>query len=155
MSTHCASLNSRLIPLLLWIIFYSQSPHRSSQIWLKRKLYKTWRYPNDIIANINNSNFFKHVTTIYSCKLTLNKVNQDSGSCTFLDLNVSVSQWWIKTKIYDERDNFSLPIVHFLWRWLFVAPSYIFSTLSFFSFKIFVFFVILTNNYVKDSVIIK
>ena len=71
----------------------------------------TYRYLDDIFA-LNNSDFFMHTYDIYPKELTLNKANNDSSNCPFLDLDISISQSQLKFKIYDKRDDFSFPIVN-------------------------------------------
>ena len=53
------------------------------------------------------------VNRIYPSQLQLNKANvsDTEGSC--LDLHLSISDGFIKTKIYDKRDDFDFNIVNF------------------------------------------
>ena len=53
------------------------------------------------------------VNRIYSAELQLNKVNSSDTEALFLDLNLSISNGTISTKIYDKRDNFDFDIVIF------------------------------------------
>ena len=53
---------------------------------------------------------------IYVKELTLDKANIIS-SCRFLNLD-------ILTRVYDKRDDFSFPIVNFLFFWMMTFPSY-------------------------------
>ena len=53
------------------------------------------------------------VGLIYPTKLQLNKVNSFDIETTFLDLNLSISNDIVSSKIYDERDDFNFKIVFF------------------------------------------
>ena len=52
-------------------------------------------------------------TRIYSLELQLNKVNVSDTEDSFLDLHLSISDGFEKTKIYDIRDDFDFNIVNF------------------------------------------
>ena len=54
-----------------------------------------------------------NIQEIYPKELTLNKSNLFGNNCPFLDLDISVLNGKLHTKIYDERDDFSFPIVNF------------------------------------------
>ena len=64
----------------------------------------TSRYLDDLL-NIDNNFFdsmFKH---IYPSELQLNKANVSDTEASFLDLNLSISDGFVKTKIFDKRDD--------------------------------------------------
>ena len=64
------------------------------------------RYLDDIFNNM--------VSQIYSSELQLNKVNNTSeNEAAFLDLQLSISNDIVSTKIYDKRDDFDFEIVNF------------------------------------------
>ena len=44
---------------------------------------------------------------------TLNKANVSDAEASFLDLHLSISNGFVKTKIYDKRDDFDFDIVNF------------------------------------------
>ena len=52
-------------------------------------------------------------TCIYPSELQLNKVNVSDAEASFLDLHLSISDGFVKTKIYDKRDDFDFDIVNF------------------------------------------
>ena len=56
------------------------------------------------------------VHRIYSAELQLNKANASDNEAAFLDLNLSIHNDLVSTKIYDKRDDFDsiLLIFHFL-----------------------------------------
>ena len=72
----------------------------------------TSRYLDDIL-NINNVFFENMVSQIYPSELQLNKANSSDTEAAFLDLQFSISNEIISTKIYDKRDCFDFEIVNF------------------------------------------
>ena len=53
------------------------------------------------------------VNRIYPAELQLNKANSSDTEAPFLDLNLSISNGPVSTKIYDKRDDFDFDIVNF------------------------------------------
>ena len=53
------------------------------------------------------------VNRIYPAELQLNKANASDNEAAFLDLNLSIHNDIVSTKIYDKRDNFNFHIVNF------------------------------------------
>ena len=49
---------------------------------------------------------------IYPSELQLNKANVSDTEASFLDLHYSISDGFVKTKIYDKRDDFDFDIVN-------------------------------------------
>ena len=72
----------------------------------------TSRYLADLL-NIDNNFFDSMVNRIYPSQLQLNKANVSDAEASFLDLHLSISDGFVKTKIYDKRDNFDFDIVNF------------------------------------------
>ena len=72
----------------------------------------TSRYVDDLL-NIDNIYFEQMVNRIYPAELQLNKVNSSDTETPFLDLNLSISNGTVSTKIYAKRDNFDFDIVNF------------------------------------------
>ena len=72
----------------------------------------TSRYMDDIL-NINNVYFNAMASQIYPSELQLNKTNTSDTEAAFLDLQLSISNDIVSTKIYDNRDNFDFKIVNF------------------------------------------
>ena len=70
------------------------------------------RYLDDLL-NIDNDFFDSMVNRIYSSELQLNKVIVSDTEDSFLDLHLSISDGFVKTKIYDKRDDFDFDIVNF------------------------------------------
>ena len=53
------------------------------------------------------------VHRIYTAKLQLNTANASDSEAAFLDLNLSINNDTVSTKIYDKRDDFDFDIVNF------------------------------------------
>ena len=68
----------------------------------------TSRYLEDLL-NIYNPYFEQMVGQIYQ----LNKVNSSDTEAPFLDLNLSITNGIVSSKIYDKRDDFNFEIVNF------------------------------------------
>ena len=72
----------------------------------------TSRYLYDLL-NIDNNFFDSMVNRIYSSELQLNRANVSDAEASFLDLHLSISDSFVKTKIYDKLDDFDFDIVNF------------------------------------------
>ena len=72
----------------------------------------TSRYLDDLL-NIDNNFFDSMVNRIYPSELQLNKANGSDTEAPFLDLHLSISDGFVKTKIYDKRDDFDFDFVNF------------------------------------------
>ena len=53
------------------------------------------------------------VGQIYSTELQLNKANSSDTEAPFLDLNLSITNGIVSSKIYDKQDDFNFEIVNF------------------------------------------
>ena len=56
----------------------------------------------DVLLNIDNNFFDSIVNPIYPSELQLNKANMSDAEASFLDLHLSISDGFVKTKIYDK-----------------------------------------------------
>ena len=72
----------------------------------------TSRYLDDLL-NIDNPYFEQMVGQIYPAELQLNKANSSDTEAPFLDLNLSITNGIVFTKIYEKRDDFNFEIVNF------------------------------------------
>ena len=72
----------------------------------------TSRYLDDLL-NIDNIHFEHMVHRIYPAELQLNKANASDTEAAFLDLNLSIHNDIVSTKIYDKRDDFNSDIINF------------------------------------------
>ena len=67
----------------------------------------------DYLLNIDNPYFEQMVGQIYPTELQLNKANSSDTEAPFLDLNLSIINGLVSSKIYDKRDDFNFEIFHF------------------------------------------
>ena len=67
----------------------------------------------DYLLNIDNIHFEHMAHRIYPAALQLNKANASDTEAAFLDLNLSIHNYIVSTKIYDKRDDFNFDIVNF------------------------------------------
>ena len=67
----------------------------------------------DGLLNIDNPYFEQMVGQIYPAELQLKKANSSDTEAPFLDLNLSLTNGIVSSKIYDERDDFNFEIVNF------------------------------------------
>ena len=72
----------------------------------------TSRYLGDLL-NIDNNFFDSMVNHTHPSELQLNKANVSDTEASFLDLYLSISDGFVKTKIFDKRDDFDFDIVNF------------------------------------------
>ena len=70
------------------------------------------RYLDDLL-NIDNPNFEQMVGKIYPTELQLNKANSSDTEAPFLDLNLSLSNCIVSSKICDKWGDFNVEIVKF------------------------------------------
>ena len=70
------------------------------------------RYLDDLL-NIDNPYFKQMVGQIYPTELQLNKANSSDTEAPFLDLNLSITNDIVSSKIYDKRDDFNFEKVSF------------------------------------------
>ena len=67
----------------------------------------------DDLLKFDNTFFDSMVNHIYPSELQLNKANVSDAEDSFLDLHLSVSGGFVKSKIFDKRDNLDFDIVNF------------------------------------------
>ena len=72
----------------------------------------TSRYLDDLL-HIDNPYFEQMVGKIYPTELQLNKANSSDTESPFWDLNLSITNGIVSSKIYDKRDDFNFEIVNF------------------------------------------
>ena len=74
--------------------------------------HSTSRYLDDLL-NIDNNFFESMVNRIYPKELQLNTANVSDADASFLNLHLSISDVFVKTKLYDDRDGFDFNINNF------------------------------------------
>ena len=67
----------------------------------------------EYLYNIDNPYFEQIVGQINPTELQLNKTNSSDTEAPFLDLNFSITDGIVSSKIYDKRDDFNFEIVNF------------------------------------------
>ena len=72
----------------------------------------TSRYLDDLL-NMDSPYFEQMVGQIYPTELQLNKANSWDTEAPFLDLNLSIKNGIVSSKIYDKWDDFNFEIVNF------------------------------------------
>ena len=71
----------------------------------------------DDLLNIDNNIFDSMINRIYPSELQLSKAKVSHAEASFLDLHLSISDGFVKTKIYDKRDDFDFDIELSFSRW--------------------------------------
>ena len=110
MGTNCAPLVADLF-LFCYERDFMLSLSENTQSDVIEAFNSTSRYLDDLL-NIDNNFFDSMVNRIYPSELQLNKANVSDTEASFLDLHLSISDGFVKTKIYDKRADFD--IVNFL-----------------------------------------
>ena len=111
METNCAPLVADM-----FLFCYERDRMKSLSLENQADIFEafnsTSRYLDDLL-NIDNI-YFEHLfDRIYSAELQLHKANSSDTEASFLDLNLSIANGTVSTKIYDKRDDFDSDIVNF------------------------------------------
>jgi hypothetical protein len=73
----------------------------------------TFRYIDDVLS-LNNSRYGDFVDRIYPIELEIKDTTNTDTSASYLDLHLGIdSERRLRTKLYDNRDNFNFPIMNF------------------------------------------
>ena len=110
-STNCAPLVAELF-LFSYERDFMLSLSDNNQADIIDAFNSTSRYLDDLL-NIDNPYFEQMVGQIYPTELQLNKANTSDTEAPFLDLNLSITNGKVSSKIYDKRDDFNFIIVNF------------------------------------------
>ena len=110
-STNCAPLVADLF-LFCYERDFMLSLSDNNQADIIEAFNSTSRYLDDLL-NIDNPYFEQMVGQIYPTELQLNKVNSSDTEAPFFDLNLSITNGIVSSKIYDKRDDFNFEIVNF------------------------------------------
>ena len=111
MGTNCAPLFADLF-LFCYERYFMFSLSDNNQTDIIDAFNSTSRYFDDLL-NIDNPYFEQMVGQIYSAELQLNKANSSDTEAPFLDLNLSITNGIVSSKIYDKQDDFNFDIVNF------------------------------------------
>ena len=103
MGTHCAPLVADLL-LFCYERDFMLSLSENNESDVIEAFNSTSRYLDDLL-NIDNNFFHSMVNCIYPSKLQLNKANMSDSMASFLNLHSCISDGFVKTKIYDKRDD--------------------------------------------------
>ena len=58
--------------------------------------------------------FGDFVDRIYPIELEIKDITDTDRSASYIDVHLEIgSEGWLRTKLYDKRDDFNLPIVNF------------------------------------------
>ena len=72
----------------------------------------TARYLDNLL-NIDNTIFDSMVNHIYPSELQFNKANVSDTEASFLDLHLSISDGFVKTKLFDKRNDCDFVVLNF------------------------------------------
>ena len=111
MGTNCAPLVAVLF-LFCYERDFMKSLTKEKRYHLIDAFNSTPRYLDDLL-NIDNIHFEHMVHRIYPAELRLNKAYASDTEAAFLDLNLSIHNDIVSSKIYDIRDFFNFDIVNF------------------------------------------
>ena len=111
MGTNCAPLVAHLF-LFCYERYFKLSLSENNQTDIIEAFNSTSRYLDDLL-NIDNPYFEQMVDQIYPTELQLYKANSSDTEAPFLDLNLSIANGIVSSKIYDKQDDFNFEIVNF------------------------------------------
>ena len=111
MGTNCAPLVADLF-LFCYERDFMLSPSDNNQTDIIEAFNSTSRYLDDLL-NVENTYFEQMLGQIYPTELQLNKANSSDTEARFLDLNLSITNGIVSSKIYDKRDDLNFEIVNF------------------------------------------
>ena len=111
MGTNCAPLVADLF-LFCYERDFMLSLSDNNRTDIIEAFNSTSRYL-DHLLDIDNPYFEQMVGQIYPTELQLNKANSSDTEAPFLDLNLSITNGIVSSKIYDKRDDFNFEIVNF------------------------------------------
>ena len=113
MGTNCAPLLADLF-LYSYEAAFIQGLLKKNEKKLSRSFHFTFRYIDDV-RSLNNSRFGDFVDRIYPIELEIKDITDTDRSGSYIDIYLEIdSDWLLRTKLYDKRDDFNFPIVNFL-----------------------------------------
>ena len=111
MGTNCSPLVADLF-LFCYERDFMLSLSDNNQTDIIEAFNSTSRYLDDSL-NIDNPYFEQMIGQIYPTELQLDKANSSDTEAPFLDLNLSMTNGIVSSKIYDKQDDFNFEIVYF------------------------------------------
>ena len=111
MGTNCAPFVADLF-LFCYERDFMLSLFDNNQADVVEAFNSTSRYLDDLL-NIYIPYFEQMVSQIYPTVLQLNKANSSNTEVPLLDLDFSITNGIVSTKIYDKQDDFNFEIVNF------------------------------------------
>ena len=105
MGTNCAPLVADLF-MFSYERDFMLSLSDNNQTDIIEAFNSTSRYLDDLL-NIDNPYFEQIVGQIYPTELQLNKANSSDIEAPFLDLNLSITNGIVSSKLYDKWDDFN------------------------------------------------
>ena len=111
MCTNCAPLVADLF-LFCYERLFMLSLSDKNQTDIIEAFNSTSRYLDDLL-NIDNPYFEQMVVQIYPTELQLNKANSSETEAPFLDLDLSIRNGIVSSKICDKGGDFNFEIVNF------------------------------------------
>jgi hypothetical protein len=103
-----------------------QTSYKKNEKKLARFFNFTFRYIDDVLS-LNNSRFGDFVDRIHPIELEIKNTSDTDRSASYLDLHIEIDiEGWLRTKLYDKRDDFNVPVVNFLFICINIptAPAY-------------------------------
>ena len=111
MGTNCAPLVADLF-LFCYERDFMLSLSYNNQTDITEAFNSTSRYLDDLL-NIDNPYLEQMVGQIYPTELLVNKANPSNTKAPILDLNLSITNGKVSSKIYNKWDDFNFKIVNF------------------------------------------
>jgi hypothetical protein len=111
----CTNYAPLLVDLFLYSneTFYSQGLFNKTEKMLGRSFNFPIPYIDDVLS-LNNSRFGDFVDRIYPIELEIKDTTDTARSASYLDLQLEIeSEGRLRTKLFDKRDDFNVPIVNF------------------------------------------
>ena len=112
MGTNCAPLVADLF-LFCYERDFMLSLSDNNQTDIIEAFNSTSRHLDDLL-NIDNPYFEQMVGQIYPTELQLSKANYSDTGALFFDLNLSITNGIVSSKIHDKRDDFNFEIVNYV-----------------------------------------
>ena len=108
MGTNCVPLVADLF-LFCYESDFMLSLSYDSQSEVIEAFNSTFRYLDDLL-NTDYTYFDSMVNHVYPLELQLDKASVSDTEASFLDLHLSISDGFVKTKIFNKRDDFDFDI---------------------------------------------